>query len=426
MKTDLKPTQICAVCGLERKTRPNKDGGLKLPKGWRKLPEPTCKACAAKSYYTRGFRIEISGLAEEREFKEFRAALSAAAKASARFGNWLVQKLYAADLAAMPVLEKTKDGKTKLPPCPSVDYYRDAVAAFPELSGGCISGLGQMVRQWYSARRYEALVSLNRSVENYRFGFLPVEVRKQDWSLREQEGKLVIRAAVQPGKSWLVKIYADRFNFARLKQIQAGDAIPLGCKIVRATKQPIAGSNAPPRKAWFFRISAMFPRTVKRKSHQEVTLTLGHEANQLLFGALEDSDEVFEFPGLELRKMIVGGDRTERRWQGEISMRRGIWSKRKQARWSLDRTRRCENRQRKIAAQLKLIAAALTRWCKSHGVTSVDYEVKDMGFIPHFPWRKMRDDMHNALEREGIALNVVDTNQESSAALVGPGGDTDG
>jgi hypothetical protein len=412
--TDTQPMAKCSVCGREQKTKPNKAGGLKVPRGWRNLPAGlACGDCAREAYYTRAFRVEIRGLAEgeDREYADFRKALSAASKASARYGNWLVQQLYAQDLAAGPRLEKTKDGKEKLPPCPSVDAYRPEL--FPELSGGCISGLSQMVKAWYSARRFDALVRLNRSVENYRFGYLPVEVRKQDWSLRQTEDdKLAVRCGITPGKSWLVKIYADGTNYSRLRAIQAGAAIALSLKVIRAGKRLADGR---PVKSWFFRISAMFPRTAPRQSHQEITLMLGHDRGSLLFGSLEGSDEVFEFPGVALRKIIVGGDKSDKRFQQEQSMQRGLWSKRKSKRWGRDRTAMSESRQRKIKKQIELVASSLARWCLSHGVTSVDYETKDQGFICHFPWCALRDSIANALEPLNIGLHVLEATVQEEA-----------
>lgn len=425
---------VTCPCGKTAKARPNKDGAPKVPKTWRRINDVlTCRDCAKKNYYTRAIRVEIRGVApgEERTTNEFRQTLSKASSAAARFGNWYIQRLYAADLACAPTLEKTKDGKTKLPPMPDVDYYREAVKAFPELSGGGISGLAQMVKQWYGARRFDALIALNRSVESYRFGYLPVEVRKQDWKLlRDAEGKLTIRCSVNPGRSWTVSVYADVRGRSQLEQIEHGEAIPLACKIVRATKQPVAGSGAPPRKAWFFRISAMFPRKPRRQSHQEVTLTLGHDAEYLLFGAIDGSDEerhVYQSPGVTLKQLIVGGDKSDRAHQQEWSAARGIWSRRKVARWSKDRTRMCENRRRKIGKLIELEAAKLARWCVRSKVTSVDYETADRGFVPHFPWRQLRDKIAFALERESIGFAAIgSTNQEDSEALAGPGSETNG
>lgn len=440
--TDIKAA--CSRCGREQKTsRTKKNGALRVPKGWRRFgDELLCggrkdrAGCVQQAYYVRAFRVEIRGLAEgeARDMREFRAALAAAAREQARCGNLYIQRKFAAELAVSENL-KVVNGKHKLPPAPAIDrtaFYREAVARFPALSGGCVSGLMQMLDGWYNSDRFKAFVALNQSVRNYAFGYLPIEVRRQDWSLKSLsiDGKKCysIHMSINPGKRWKTRIYADVENLARLKQVESGAAVPLGLKIVRANKRRIEG--APPRKAWFFRIAAMFPRKPPRRSHQEIRLTLGHDAGCLLFGALEGSDDVFEFPGVALHKIIVGGDRGDRAHQVELSLARGLWPKRKILRWGLDRSRFAENRARKIGAQLKLAAAALARWCKSHGVTSVDYDIQDRGFLPHCPWRALRDDINFALEREAIALHVLETDEptehEESGALAARESETGG
>ena len=202
----------------------------------------------------------------------------------------------------------------------------------------------------------------------------------------------------------------------------------MGLKIVRRSKTL---GNGTPAKAWFFRVSVMLPRKPKRQSHQEITLTLGHDAESLLYGTLEGKEDVFEFTGASVREIIVNGDKADRKRQSELSMTRAFVSKRGWKRWSRKRTNVAENRQRQIAHQVKLAAASLVRWCRSRGVTSVDYETADRGFVPHFPWRALRDRIACALENESIDLHVLgaepaenEANLNGSVALAGPTGET--
>jgi len=423
-------TVACTRCDRAIKARPKIDGTPKVPKGWRQIGDTLlCRDCKTALYYVRAVRLQIRGVCEHdkdgRTWDDCRKALSAAAVASARLGNWLVQRLFEADQAAAPTLEKTKDGKTKLAPCPTVAYCAIPKSEFSELSGATISALMQQVAGWYKSRRFAALVALNRSVENYRFGFLPVELRAADISLAvDAEGKYMLRGvAIQPGKSWPLKIYADARGAATLRAIQSGEAQMLGAKIVRRAKP---GPNGKRSKAWFLRLACLLPRKPARKSHQEITLTLGHDADALLFGSLVAKDDVFEFPGVAARKIIVGGDKTDRRTQQENSLQRGLWSRRKQARWAKDRSLQSAARQRKIGEQIKLCAAALARWCVSHGVTSIDYQVEDRGFSSHFPYRRLLDAIRNATEPHGIAIHPIGqaANDDETEALAGPGSET--
>jgi hypothetical protein len=274
----------------------------------------------------------------------------------------------------------------------------------------------QMVRGWYSERRFELFVTMARSVDNYRFGRLPVEVRAADWKIASYDankGVGVVRGlTVGPGKSWAAKIYCDVRNRQRFALLTSGDAIPLALKIVRGTKEPFPGATTR-SKAWFVRVSAMFPRSERQRSKSLRTLTLGHDPGSLLFGYLDDvsagrpnqpDDETFEFHGDAVREMIVGGDRSDRRRQQDHSLTRPLMSRRKFRRWRLDRTRRCENRARKIDMQLRLAAAALVRWCQQRGVDDVIYDTSDRGFVPHFPYRRLRDYIGCGLEAAGVSL----------------------
>lgn len=428
---------FCRCNPAERQyvSAPTKDGSTaKIPKGWRKIEEEfVCCECVAKRFFARSFRVQIVGVAGEpetggRTMEEFRVQLRAAAREAARYGNWLVAKLFAADQAVLT--PEHEWSKTKLPPCPQVDLYQPAM--FPRMSPAGMTAVAQMVRGWYSERRFDALVKMDRSVESYRFGYLPVEVRAADWKIVQQENKYIFRGVtIAPGKSWALRVFCDPHNLGHLKACVAGDALPLGLKIVRRTKQPIPGGNGKPVKAWFFRVSVLLPRKPKRQSHQEITLTLGHDGDSLLFGTLDGKEEVFEFPGVEVRKQIVGGDRSDRHRQTEQSLTRGLMPRRKAQRWGADRTRVAGNRVRKIAYQLHLAASALVRWCRSHGVTSVDYDTADRGFVPHFPWRELRDNIACGLEAENIGLHVIGEepaadvgNMFDFEALAGPGRET--
>lgn len=441
----------CDGCGRKMKARPTKDGtGIKAPRGWRRIGDQllcndqhrggqTICGCISTRYMMRSFRIEIVGLAEEpadggRTIGDFRAALTAAARESARYGNWLVQRLYAIDPAASTPREswpKTRDGKAKLPPLPELDAY--APREFPGMSPAGMSALSKMIRQWYESRRYEAFVALSRSIENYRFGYLPIECRAQDWQLLrlsgERERYVVRRLAIQPGKSWSVVVYCDAHNLARLQACASGRAQSLSLKIVRGTKRMFPGSGTP-TKTWFLRVSGLFPRPASRRaSHVERTLTLGHDADALLYGTLDDGD-VFELPGHDVRSLIVGSSRADRRRQIDDTLLRGVMPRRKARRWRANRTRICELNRRKVDYLVRSSAAALVRWAIRRGVTSIDYEIADRGFVPKFPWHKLRDAIACSCEAAGIALHTIgaapaeDVGDNESAALAGPRSET--
>jgi len=412
-----KITVVCA-CGAQAETRPNKDGEPKVPRRWRRLSGAmVCHQCVADRYYTRAFRVPMRGLAgdtkDERTKKDFYAALTNAGRESAQFANWYVRKLELADDGYDPSQQATtKDGKTKLPALPAVDYYGDAVSRFKHISGAGLSALAQIVERYYRADRFAVLVALNRRPRSYRFGELPIEIRRQSWSLVREEGAdggsyWAIRAQITPGKSYTIKLWADRDAMVRLRQIESGAAEPLACKIVRASKP---GPGGKPRKVWFFRIAALFPR-VDRSKRATHTLALCHDANLLLVGRRNASDAAedrLEIPGRKLRVMISGGDVADRQWQQQDSTARGLWSRRKRQRvFARDRASMASRRNLRIIDQIKLVADAVGRWCVSHDVGEVVYTATDRGWITHFPWYRLQAAIGNRLERDAIAYTVL-------------------
>ena len=406
-----KTTVTCPGCSRERKTAMAKDGTPKTPTGWCKMTDGSllCGECVNKRFYRRSVRVKIVGLVEtddERDIKQFHADLWKAARASARFANWYVRQLFVADPANVPDLPKTKDGRVKLPPMPEVAFYEPAL--FPDLAPASIVALGKMVRGWYVAHRYETFVKLDRSVGSYRLGFLPIEIPKQAWSLTVgPDGKFSLRTQVGPGRSWNVRVYADACNLATIRKMLDGKVTPLGLKLVRASANSAAGSSAPSRKAWFFKIGALIERTTARVSRQEITLTLGHDAGASSLERSTAATTCLNFREIPCARIIVGGDKRDKTMQHEQSLRHGIWSRRKLKRWGQDRTAMANNRRRKVEDQIKLAAASLARWCRSHGVTSVDYDIRDRGFVSHFPWFALRASIFSALEAHGIALHVM-------------------
>lgn len=421
----------CAVCGRTQKARPAKAGGVKTPRGWKKVADGLrCRECTRSAMFARSVRTRIVAVEDDkgRDAKAFYQALYAASNDAAAFANWYIQQLYKADEGTLPI---ARDGK--LPACPQVDFYGQATRLFPRLAPTSICSLAQMVRGWYAADRFACLLLKNRMVRTFKTLELPIPVHVQSWRFDgEAGGGIAIKAQIGPGHSWRFIVRTDGSELGRLKSLIAGDGERGAAMFVKRRRAKRPGESTPPPKVWQFRIAGLFPRRAPRQSHQEVTLRLGFDAGMLLFGALEDSDDVYELYGCDAKKIIVGGDRSDRIRQVDASKMRGLWSRRKVRRWQADRTIACERRAKKLGKLIELYAADLARWCRSHGVTAVDFDATDRGFMPHFPYAQLRGRIACALENIGIALHVLDADGEPLAeqrkqeALVGPGSETNG
>ena len=157
-------TQITCECGTSSKATPANGGGFRTPKRWRKIDGGfRCPKCQAAQYMGRSIRLRITGPAEgeDRERKTMYEALNAASRQSNQFANWYMQQLLAADLlvaANLAGLEKTKDGKPKIPPLPKVDWYRRATALMPGCAPTSLCQQKQMIERYYGKELLRRIV----------------------------------------------------------------------------------------------------------------------------------------------------------------------------------------------------------------------------------------------------------------------------
>lgn len=194
---------------------------------------------------------------------------------------------------------------------------------------------------------------------------------------------------------------------------------------VRRARAPRPGESKRVR-VWYLRVSAQVPRPAKRKPRglTERTLTLGFDAESLLYGTIEGVEEPFIYPGYELRKNIVKFERLDRRRQIDNSLHYEGWSRRKAKRWAQDRTAACDKRLAKIKAELALCAATLVRVCQRHDVTAVDFDTTPRGFLDTFPYAALKQRIKTSLENAGIAAHFLAGN-ETQVAFAGPGSETE-
>lgn len=418
----------CVDCPATAKAKPAKDGSAKTPMRWRKTADGfRCRRCQSARYVGRSIRLRLLGSAEgeTRDKAEMYRALNAASRQSNQFANWLLQKLLAADqlqLAAARELPRNANGKTQVPPVPSlqkqkdgkpwVDWYREATKLFSGCAPSSLVQQAQIVHRYYAKERFAALVAMNRNVRSYVWDGLPVVVNAQAWKLiREEDDKIVLRAQIGPGKSWTLNVFAQGVDLARMRQIADGEVIPGTAIFVRRASQSRSGETKRVR-VWYLRISAQVPRTKKRrgKGLEEITLTLGHDADSLLFGSLNEGEDVFEYPAPCLRALIAAHKKLDRQRQIESSFRHQHWSHRKAKRWAVGRTAACERNNAKVKAEIALAAACLTRWCESHDVTAIDYDVTPRGWMEKFPYSALANRIETSLSNAGIALHVFGQN----------------
>lgn len=417
MKDALCPEAACSRCDAKIKARLNKDGGLKTPRGWVRDGEAwLCPKCRQSLFVTRAYRAEIIGPAdsESRNKQEFYTAAWAASTACAKFANWYLQRLFAADPAASMRFGE----KPKLPAMPTVDFYRDATAMFGDLSPRVLCQLAQTVRSYYSRERFDCFVRMTRCVRSYRWSGLPIPIPRQAWSLITlPDGTLGVSLAIGPGKNWKLKMRCDASQRAALALVQAGDAVAGAASLRLVSRELRSGESAGQRrKFWTLRIAVRSPRPKARQRHQDKVLQLGHDAGCLWVGAIQDDadGELWEFPAVRLKQRIVGHWLKDKRRQIDDQQQGRQLSRRARKRLRGERTSLCDKHQERVRAEIKLQIATLVGRCVSAGITAVEYDTSDRGWLRSFPWSNLQTQLVAALETQGIACHLL--NQDTACA----------
>ena len=217
-------------------------------------------------------------------------------------------------------------------------------------------------------------------------------------------GQLWVTTQIGPGKSWRLKVAADKINQQRINLLLNESGHAFGTQVGAPASASCLEKPQQPRPG--FCASLLLPRPAARQKHQEITLTLGHDAAALWFGAIEgssDEGDVFEYPAALLKSIIVRHDiARERRQASEARAGREL-SRRTRRRRQERSGRRAQQSQTRITAELNLACAVLIRWCVAHGVTSVDYDAAPRAFTEHFPYRRLADTFASNWKTIGIA-----------------------
>lgn len=398
----------------------SKDGGPKTPKRWTKLGDGKflCDVCRAAQFVVRVIRCEVGDVAEaeSRDKQEFIAAAYQASQELAKFGNWFLQRLYAADPATDPkTWTKNSKGQDALPALPEVPFY-EATRIFTGVSPRVLCQAAQNVRGHYAQDRFNVFVSLLRSTRSYKKTTLPLPIPNQAWQfIVLPDGQIGASIAVGPGKNWKLRLRIDAANREYARQIMEGVAIQRGAAmLVLRRREVYAGENKGSFvKRWTLKVVACFPRKKARQSHREVTLELGHDAKCLWVGRILDDQEgeLWEFPAVRLKERLVSHLHRDQRRQIDNSR----LSRRARRRLGQNRTRHCDHNNFFVQKETEQQIAALVRRCVSAGVTTVQYEITDRGWAKHFPWYRLRQKLAIALENEGLALHVLDGGEAVSA-----------
>lgn len=189
---------ICAHCSVRRKAKPAKDGGAKLPLGWKRRDgESICGECWRKAYILRALTFPIAEPLLG-SWKELDSALREMWAQTTAASNWIITQCYVRDV-------RRKDEYAKLPAMPPLYLYPELRILFPALPPQSIVSLEQAMQRKYRAKRYEILWTSSSSLPNMRYP-QPFPLHNQSWSVAFDDQNRPVLTARIGDKRWDLRL----------------------------------------------------------------------------------------------------------------------------------------------------------------------------------------------------------------------------
>jgi hypothetical protein len=188
---------VCSVCGRTQRAKPDKSGGVKLPRGWKRDAErkAVCPECWRSKLILRaltfGVASPVSGT-----WKELEAELRPMWDAATRASNWMLTQCYLRDVR--------READEKMPPMPPIYLYPEARILFPQLPPRAVAALEQVVQRKYRTKRFDVLWRSAASLPTMRFP-QPYAIPNQGWNFRFDDNRPVVNVRIGE-KQWELRL----------------------------------------------------------------------------------------------------------------------------------------------------------------------------------------------------------------------------
>jgi len=209
----------CHHCGKEYKAKPNKEGGVKLPMGWKREENATvCKDCWRERYVLRALTFPVvspsradapqddhGAAPTSAPWKELTKSLQPLWAETTEASNWMMTQLYVRDVR--------REDQLKLPAMPKCYLYPEARRLFPNLPPQTVSSLEQAIQRKYRAKRWDVLWVHQASLPTLRYP-QPLPIHNQSWKYWFNEGQQPVVEVRIGGSRWHLRLKSgQRFRY---------------------------------------------------------------------------------------------------------------------------------------------------------------------------------------------------------------------
>lgn len=233
----------CSRCGRAVDAKPSKDGGAKLPRGWKRHRDAVwCDRCWRDEYVLRSVEMAIAepiGESWDAIGDRLRRAWRAATAAS----NVATQALQREDVVRVAEHEK-------LPPMPKMYRYQEIRQRVPECDPSSVTAIDHAIEGRWRQHRLASLWFRSESAPSYRYP-QPHPIVRKAWRMSEGKGGELYFEARIMGQPTTLRLreagksgrHDDRYRTRMLRMVMRGDLLAGEASII-GRRRPMGGGSS--------------------------------------------------------------------------------------------------------------------------------------------------------------------------------------
>ncbi|HZT78592.1 MAG TPA: hypothetical protein VFA26_00100 [Gemmataceae bacterium] len=429
-------TICCGKCGKQLDAKPKKDGEPRLPGGWGKAGGQTfCPDCWEQCFFLRSVRLPVASVAVgyddldwspdacREAWKEFRQALRLSAQQARACANFFLVELAKCDNEPLEAGPKGPKLPKFNPPDGKV-LYALARQRWPELDSQAVSAIWQKARAKYHESRFARRVLGKATLPEFKGEEVPLPVQAKDARLRLRERQPFVALRIAGGRFTLRLRNGRQFErqIAALEQIAAGEAVQgeltlYNKRVAEADPDNGVVRNESGSRRFVSRVMAAFAVWVPAgKGRREQKMLVRTRADKFFEVLVGDREVPWNLNDDQVRRRIAAHRAQLRRLSEDFKMER---RRPKQAGAGLAEHRRrlCERHNDWLANHAHQASAIIAGLAARHNA-DVEYDDTEKGFVPSYPWFKLRTLIAQKLKEQGRSLTLTGTSDENEAQPV--------
>jgi hypothetical protein len=427
----------CVVTGEKREAKPTKKGNLRLPRGWRRLPDG--RPCSPDGW-SQLYALQVLHVVlrpADGQWKPFRELLRGAWTESRALAQWALDQCFQGDV------RRTPDSPDRMPKPKPIYLYGLAKENYPRWSqweGAAASAnctLRRAEKKWRETRRAVLWYGSDRPpIYGYPQPYIldadqwdvvaPDEDDKQEWkaSLALPGGRILctLRQGKRAGRAHNRK----RLDTHVLKALAAKEAVKVEAAVIRRLvngsdhRTGSAQSNGQGVRVTYEECLKIvcYIRKRARKHENAKTLWVVTQPDCLLSVLDEDKDRLWNLNADYVRKWIVGYSRRLQRLSEDAKAERRRPRDKKMP-LAQDRQQLKLKQDLRMKSALHELSRQVVNYVLRARATKVEYKDQEKRYIESFPWFVFRESyLVPKLKAEGIEFVHTNKAQETHASQV--------